>query len=98
MVVVPTGVIAERRVAAHLRRYGAVSAAKPMGYAPGRWADARALERLRDAGVVKGPTSALWLDEAAWDDRRVRRRKRAMVVLAVGAVGASIAALTTLRS
>jgi hypothetical protein len=90
-------VIAERRVAAHLRRYGAVSSAKPMGYAPGRRADARALIRLRAADVVKGPANALWLDESAWREHRARRRKRALVVLAVGAVGASLAALTTLR-
>lgn len=97
MVVVPVGVIAERRVAAHLRRYGAVSKVKPMGYAPGRWADARALARLREAGVIKGPANALYLDEAAWTQHRARRRKRALAIVAVGVVGAGLAALTTLR-
>lgn len=68
-----------------------------MGYAPMRWTHARALARLRAAEVVKGADGALWLDEAAWDQWRARRRKRVMVTLAVGALGAGLAALTTLR-
>ena len=94
----PVSVIAERGVVAHLRRYGAVSPKRTMGFAPARWSHARALSRLRELGVVKGSDGALWLDEAAWDVRRAKRRKRAFVVLAVGGVGAAIAALTTLRS
>jgi len=98
VVVVPVSVIAERRVVDHLRRYRAVTPAKTMGYAPMRWSHARALARLRDAGVVKGGDGALWLDEAAWDERRAKRRKRAVTLMAVGGLGAAIAALTTLRS
>jgi hypothetical protein len=98
MVIVPVRPIAERRVAAHLRRYGAVSPNKPMGYAPVRWSHARALSRLRKAGVIKGVDGALWLDEAEWEAHRLKRRKRALTILAVGGVGAAIAALTTLRS
>ena len=97
VVVPPARVIAERRVVAHLREYGAVSPEKTMGYAPGRWSHARALARLRDVGVVKGADNALWLDEAAWDDRRGKRRKRALALLALGVVSAGIAGLTTLR-
>ena len=93
----PGNPIAERRVVDHLRNYRAVRPDKAMGYAPMRWTHARALQRLREAGVVKSADGALWLDEAAWEDHRARRRKRAMIVLAVGAIGASLAALTTLR-
>jgi 1,6-anhydro-N-acetylmuramate kinase len=93
----PGNPLAERRVVEHLRKYRAVHPDKTMGYAPMRWTHARALARLRAADVVKGGDGALWLDEAAWDEWRAKRRKRAMVVLAVGGVGAAIAALTTLR-
>lgn len=95
--VVPLSVIAERRVAAHLREYGALSPERSMGFAPARWSHARALARLRDAGVVKGADNALWLDETEWDARRGKRRKRALVLLALGAVSAGIAAVTTSR-
>lgn len=97
MVVPPVRVIAERRVAEHLRRYGAVCPDKAMGYAPARFTHARALARLRDVGVVKGAGNALWLDEVAWDDRRGKRRKRALALLALGAVSAGIAGLATWR-
>lgn len=97
MVVVAVSLIAERRVMDHLRRYRAVTPNKPMGYAPIRRTHARALARLREAGVVKGTDGALYLDERAWEDRRARRRKRALTLLAVGGVGAALAALTTLR-
>lgn len=94
---VPPRLIAERRVAAHLREYGAVTPDRPMGYAPVRWSHARALARLRDAGVVKGGDGALWLDETAWDERRGKQRKRILALLALGALSAGIAAVTTLR-
>ncbi len=93
----PPRLIAERRVAAHLREYGAVTPDKPMGYAPARFSHARALARLRDAGVVKGADNALWLDETEWDARRGKQRTRAFALLALGAVSAGIAAVTTLR-
>ena len=95
--VIPPRLIAERRVAAHLREYGAVSPEKTMGYAPLRFSHARALARLRDIGVVKGADNALWLDEIAWDERRGKQRKRTLALLALGAVSAGIAAVTTLR-
>lgn len=94
---VPHRLIAERRVAAHLRSYGAVSPEKTMGYAPVRWTHARALARLRDVGVVKGADNALWLDEIAWDERRGKQRKRALGLLALGVVSAAIAGITTFR-
>ena len=94
----PGNPIAERRVVDHLRRYRAVTPTKTMGYVPMRGTHARALQRLREAGVVKGPVGALYLDDTAWEERCAKRRKRTMIVLAVGAVGASLAALTTLRS
>lgn len=97
MLVPPVHAIAERRVTDHLRRYGAVTPDKPMGYAPARFTHARALARLRDAGVVKGDTGGLWLDETAWDHRRGKRRKRALALLAIGVVGAGIAGATTFR-
>lgn len=93
----PPRLIAERRVAAHLRGYGAVSPERTMGYAPGRWSHARALARLRDVGVVKGTGGALWLDEIAWDERRGKQRRRALALLALGAVSAAIAGIATLR-
>jgi hypothetical protein len=89
--------IAEHGVAAHLKRYGAITPEKAMGYAPGRWSHARALSRLREAGVVQGEVNALWLDEAAWEDRRSKRRKRALALVAIGVVSAGIAGLTGLR-
>lgn len=93
----PARLIAERRVAAHLREYGAVTPEKPMGYAPVRWNHARALARLRDLGVVKGADGALWLDEVAWDERRGKQRKRTLALLALGVVSAGIAGITTWR-
>ena len=96
-VVPPVRVIAERRVTEHLRRYGAVSPERTMGYAPARWSHARALARLCDLGVVKGADNALWLDETAWDDRRGKRRKRMLGLLALAVISAGIAGLTTLR-
>jgi hypothetical protein len=97
IIVPPVGVIAERGVAAHMRRYGAVTPDKPMGYAPARFSHARALRRLRAAGVVRGGDTALWLDQAAWDQRQAKRRKRAMLGTAVLVAGAGLASLTTLR-
>ena len=93
----PPRPIAERAVAAHLRGYGAVAPDRTMGFAPMRWRHARALARLRDVGVVKGGDGALWLDEIAWDERRGKQRKRALALLAMGAVSAAIAGLTTFR-
>ena len=97
IVIPPVRVIAERRVVEHLRRYGAVTPDKPMGYAPIRWSHASALARLRAADVVKSGDGGLWLCESAWDLRRGQRRKRVLTLLALGAVSAGIAALTTLR-
>lgn len=97
MAIPPARGIAERRVAEHLKSYGAVTPGKAMGYAPVRFSHARALARLRDVGVVKGEGNALWLDEIAWDHRRGKRRKRALVLLALGVVSAGIAGLTTFR-
>ncbi len=97
MMATPPRLIAELKVVAHLREYGAVTPARTMGYAPLRFGHARALARLRDVGVVKGADNALWLDEAAWNDRRARQRKHGLALLAVSAAGAGIAALTTLR-
>lgn len=94
---VPPRLIAERRVAAHLREYGAVTPDKTMGYAPVRWSHARALARLRDVGVVNGADGALWLDETAWDERRGKQRKRTLALLALGALSAGIAGITTFR-
>lgn len=93
----PPRLIAEGRVAAHLRAYGAVSSDKTMGYAPARWSHARALAGLRDVGVVKGADGAIWLDETEWQARRVQRRKRALALLALGIVSAGIAAAATFK-
>ena len=97
LVPVPAGIIAERRVVAHLREYGATWPGKTMGYAPARRTHARALARLRSTGVVQGNDAALWLDEAAWQAHRSNRRKRALAIAAMGAAAAGIAAFTTLR-
>ena len=97
VLVPPARTIAERRVVAHLRRYGAVTPDKAMGYAPIRWSHARALARLRQAGVIRGEPNALWLDDGAWSERRAKRRKRALALLTVGALGAASAAFATLR-
>lgn len=97
IVVPPVRVIAENRVVAHLREYGAVSDKKPMGYAPGRYSHARALARLRAAGVIKGEGGALYLDEAAWTAHRRKRRQRIAITAGVAAAAAAMAALTTLR-
>ena len=93
----PPRLIAERRVAAHMREYGAVHPDRTMGFAPGRWSHARALARLRDVGVVKGVDNALWLDETAWAERRGTQRKRTLALLALGVVSAGIAGLATFR-
>lgn len=98
IVVPPVRPIAENRVVAHLREYGAVSERKPMGYAPVRFTHKRALQRLRAAGVVKGADGALYVDEGAWDAHRRARRRRAIATLAVAGAGLALAALTTLRS
>lgn len=98
MVLPPVSAIAERRVVAHLRRYGAVTPDKPMGYVPLRFAHKRALARLRRAGVVRGENAALWLDEQAWAQRRTRRRRRALsLATAVAVAGAALALFSTLR-
>lgn len=93
----PTRLIAERKVAAHLREYGAVSPSRTMGYAPLRYNHARALARLRELDVVKGEGGALWLDENAWAEHRDRQRKRVLTLLALTAVSGAIAAVTALR-
>ena len=95
--VVPVRLIAERRVAFEFFDNGALSADSAIAYAPERWSRARALARLRDLGVVKGFVGALWLDEIAWDARTGKRRKRALALLALGAVSAGIAGLVSLR-
>ncbi len=97
MVGVPARAIAERRVAEHFLTAGATAPDCAIAYAPERWARVRALARLRDLAVIHGEDGALWLDETAWHDRKGARRKHALALLALGAVSAGIAALTTLR-
>lgn len=89
--------IAERRVADHFLSAGATAPERAIAHAPERWARIRALARLRDLGVIRGADGALWLDETAWHDRRGTRRKRALALLALGAVSAAIAGAATLR-
>lgn len=97
MVGVSAGAIAERRVAEHFLTAGATSSDRAIPYAPERWARIRALARLRDLAVIHGTDDALWLDETSWHDRTGTRRKRALALLALGAVSAGIAGMTTLR-
>lgn len=97
MVGIPAKAVAERRVAGHFIDEGATTPERAIPFTPSRWPRARALARLRDLGIVHGPDGALWLDEDAWHDRRGTRRKRAIALLALGAVSAGIAGLTTLR-
>lgn len=93
----PTGLIVERRVVAHLRRYGAVHPSRAMGFAPARRGHARSLARLRAAGVVQGEPGAMWLDEPAWGARCARQRRRALALVAIAGVSLGIAGLTHLR-
>lgn len=97
MIVIPAKAIAEKRVAGHFIAEGATSPEHAIAVVSLRWPRARALARLRDLGIVHGPEGALWLDLDAWQDRRGTRRKRALALLALGAVSAGIARLTTLR-
>ena len=95
--VIPARLIAERRVAGHFLDHVAVSPDTAIAYDPERWSRARALARLRDLGVVKLSDSGLYLDEIAWDARTGKRRKRALALLALGAVSAGIAGLVSFR-
>lgn len=94
----PAREIAERRVAEHFLSQRATAPERAVAYWPDRWARMRALARLRDLGIVRGPGEALWIDETAWHDRRDTHRKRALALLALGVVSAAIAGVTTLRS
>ncbi len=92
--VIPAAAIAERRVADHFRKAEATAPSTAIRYEPTRRIRARALSRLKDAGVVRSATEGWYLDADAWSQRRAARRKRAAVVVGIAAVvGAVLAAL-----
>jgi len=90
---VPARAIAERRIAEHFLAEDAVRPNSAIEYDPGRPVRARAFERLKDNGVLRGGQNGRWyLDTPAWTERHRSRRTR-VVGLALGAVivGAIIA-------
>ncbi|MBV9109877.1 MAG: hypothetical protein JO306_10760 [Gemmatimonadetes bacterium] len=96
---VPPIIHAEHRVVRALRNAGAErrDAAQPLGDL--RPIDRRAIERLAASGVVhESGTARYWLDPAAYDVYRARRRRRvyAAMVVVLAAV-AVLAALGVVR-
>lgn len=94
---VPPIVHAEHRVARELRDAGATSPDTAQPVTTSHPLDGRALDRLLGAGAVReaGP-GRYWLDVAGYGAYRGARRKRALVVLAVGLVVVLVLALTGL--
>jgi hypothetical protein len=94
---VPPIVHAEHRVARELRDAGAMSPERATSISASRPIDGRALERLLGAGAVReaGP-GHYWLDLEGYGAYRGERRKRALIVLAVGLVVVLVLALTGL--
>jgi hypothetical protein len=91
---VPVRVVAERRVVRHFIHAGAVRPTLAVGYETGNFMRKRAFARLQDAGVLKAAQGGWYLDEDAWRERRGARRKRAAIAVGiVAAVGAILAAL-----
>lgn len=90
MVVIPAAVIAEKRVARHFQKEGAVVSGRAISYEPDWPVRARALRRLQAADIVKSAPGGLYLDEEAWEERRNNRRKRAGLVFGVAAVVAGL--------
>lgn len=83
---VPARAIAERRVAEHFLEQDAVRPDSAIDYQPTRAVRARAFERLKDNGVLRGGQNGRWyLDTPAWTERHRARRKR-VVAAALGAV------------
>lgn len=96
---VPPIVHAEHRVVRGLRGAGATSPDAAMPVSAGRRIDARALERLLDAGVVRDQGGgSYYLDVEAYRAYRAARLKRVFTLLAVVAFVVLVLALSgTLR-
>ena len=91
---VPARAIAERRVAEYFLQQDAVRPDGAIEYAPSRPVRARAFERLKELRVIRQGRGDRWyLDTPAWIERRGERRKR---VLLVAAVGVAIGAIATI--
>lgn len=85
---------AERRIIETLKSQGAIDGGHAVPLPP-RAFSGGAIRRLSRAGAIIAVGDAWWVDEAAYEQFRIRRRNRALLaVLAVLVVIALIAAVT----
>ena len=91
---VPARAIAERRIAEYFLEKNAVRADSAIPYEPVRPVRARAFQRLKDSGVLRGGAGDRWyLDPPAWTERYRGRRKRMALIAAGAVVAGAIAAI-----
>ncbi|MCX7359535.1 MAG: hypothetical protein NT015_15510 [Alphaproteobacteria bacterium] len=77
----------EREIVAALREHGAVSEKTAISIERKRGFELRVMRSLLKHGAVKeAASSAFYLDEAAYDDMRAKRRSRGMVVAVISVV------------
>lgn len=85
---------AERRIIENLKSQGAVDSAHAVPLGP-RAFSGGAIRRLSRAGAIIAVGDGWWVDEAAYEQFRIRRRNHALLaVLAVLVVIALIAAVS----
>jgi hypothetical protein len=84
----PTPVIAaviaraRRKIISHFFAMHAVSAADAVAYKPGRPIEARQFERMRAKGIVReAAPGTYWVDVAAYDADKERRRRILVPIL-----------------
>ena len=93
---VSPALIAEHRLIRRLRRAGAISAATAHELPELHGFERRRLEHLRDRSILVEPQPGLfYLDEAAYTQLRLRRRRRALILLGAGFVAWALLWLST---
>ncbi|MES2445096.1 MAG: hypothetical protein V4574_19910 [Pseudomonadota bacterium] len=89
---------ARRAVASHFLDHRAVSADSAVTFAPEHHIVRRQFERLQARGVIReAEPGTYWIDVAAYEADRNRRRKLVLFVVAFAAAVAAAVAAATLR-
>lgn len=87
---------ARRRILDHLMGANAVSADAAVSFEPGTAVQARQLQRMLNAGVVRETGSGkYWVDIPVYRDWADARRRRILVLMIIVIIGAAVGALAS---
>lgn len=77
---------AERRLVEHLRDAGAVNPSSASPIPDQNWIGRSVVRRMVKAGALREAGSGVYLDEAAYDAFRARRRRNTIIAVGTAAV------------